>query len=184
MQIKIKGLRKTPTGAYSTKESELIKMQGTNKIVNDILKYRELQKLLSTYIDNIPDMVSSDGRLHANFIQTGTTTGRLSSNDPNLQNIPTKTELGNEIRKTFIVEKGFKLLSFDYSQIELRIVAILSGDKNLIQIFKEGGDIHSAVASKVFNVLSKDVTSEMRRKAKVINFGILYGMGVNSLKRI
>ena len=183
MQIKIKGLRKTPTGAYSTKESELIKMQGTNKIVNDILKYRELQKLLSTYIDNIPDMVSSDGRLHANFIQTGTTTGRLSSNDPNLQNIPTKTELGNEIRKAFIVEKGFKLLSFDYSQIELRIVAILSGDKNLIQIFKEGGDIHSAVASKVFNVLSKDVTSEMRRKAKVINFGILYGMGVNSLKK-
>ncbi|TSD03158.1 MAG: DNA polymerase I [Parcubacteria group bacterium Athens0714_16] len=183
MQIKVKGLRKTPAGAYSTKESELLKMQGTNEIVDDILKYRELQKLLSTYIDNIPDMVGDDGRLHANFIQTGTTTGRLSSNDPNLQNIPTKTELGNEIRKAFVVEKGFKLLSFDYSQIELRIVAILSGDKNLIQIFKEGGDIHSAVASKVFNVLPKDVTSEMRRKAKVINFGILYGMGVNSLKK-
>jgi len=183
MQIKIKGLRKTPTGSYSTKESELIKIQGSYEIVDDILKYRELQKLLSTYIDNIPDMVGTDGRLHANFIQTGTTTGRLSSNDPNLQNIPIKTELGNEIRKAFIADEGFKLLSFDYSQIELRIVAILSGDENLTQIFKEGGDVHNAVASKVFNILPENVTSEMRRRAKVINFGILYGMGVNSLKK-
>lgn len=183
MKIKIKGIKKTATGNYSTKESELEKMRDSHEIIDKLLKYRELQKLLSTYIDNIPQMIGSDGRLHASFIQTGTTTGRMSSNDPNLQNIPIRTELGNEVRKIFVSRKGFKLVSFDYSQIELRVVAFLSGDKNLTDVFKKGGDVHSAVASKIFRVSNEKITSEMRREAKIINFGVLYGMGVNSLKK-
>ena len=183
MKIKTKGIKKTATGNYSTKESELEKMRDTHEIIDKLLKHRELQKLLTTYIDNIPKMVDSDGRLHASFIQTGTTTGRMSSNDPNLQNIPIRTELGNEVRKIFVSKKGFKLVSFDYSQIELRVVALLSGDKNLTDVFKKGGDVHSAVASKIFRVSEEKITSEMRREAKIINFGVLYGMGVNSLKK-
>jgi len=183
MGIKAKGMKKTPTGAFSTKESELIKLQGVNEIIDYILKYRELQKLLSTYIDNIPQMIGDDNRLHANFIQSGTTTGRISSTEPNLQNIPIRTELGNAVRSGFISKKGYKLVSFDYSQIELKIVAILSNDRNLIDVFNKGEDVHSAVASKVFNVSKSEVTKEMRRRAKIINFGILYGMGINSLKK-
>ena len=183
MKIKTKGVKKTVTGNYSTKESELEKMCDSHEIIDKLLKHRELQKLLSTYIDNIPKMVGSDGRLHASFIQTGTTTGRMSSNNPNLQNIPIRMELGNEVRKIFVSKKEFKLVSFDYSQIELRVVAFLSGDKNLTDVFKKGGDVHSAVASKIFRVSEEKITSKMRREAKIINFGVLYGMGVNSLKK-
>ena len=147
------------------------------------MEYREFSKLVGTYIDSIPKLIASDGRLHAKFIQTGTTTGRLSSKDPNLQNIPTKTESGYAIKKAFIAAEGKTLLVFDYSQIQLRIAAFLSGDEKLIEIFKKGEDIHTAVASKVFNVPSELVDKEMRRKAKVINFGIIYGMGVRALKQ-
>jgi DNA polymerase-1 len=128
-------------------------------------------------------MISSDGRLHASFLQYGTTTGRFSSNNPNLQNIPTKTERGKKIRDAFIAESGYTLASFDYSQIELRIAALLSQDSFFIKTFQEGRDIHSAVAMKVFNVPVNDVTLDMRRRAKVINFGILYGMGVTALSQ-
>ncbi|TSC73977.1 MAG: DNA polymerase I [Parcubacteria group bacterium Gr01-1014_48] len=183
LHLTAKNMKKTSTGAQSTRESELEKLQGEHPIIEHILEYRGFQKLLSTYIDNIPHMVESDGRLHATFLQAGTTTGRMSSNNPNLQNIPIKTELGNNIRKAFIAEKGFVLAAFDYSQIELRVAAFLSGDPKLIKIFVDGGDVHTAVAAQVFGVSSEKVDKEMRRRAKVINFGILYGMGVNALRQ-
>ena len=172
----------TATGNRSTKESELEKVRDTHPIVPLLLQYRELQKLLSTYIDSIPEKVAEDGRLHASFLQTGAVTGRLSSQDPNLQNIPIKSELGKRIRNAFIAEKGSVLAAFDYSQIELRIAAFMSGEEKLIEIFKSGGDVHTGVASFVFKVPPEQVDAEMRRRAKVINFGILYGMGVNALK--
>ncbi len=183
LALTVKGLKKTAGGVRSTRESELEKMIGLHPIIDYILKYRTLQKLVSTYIDPLPVLLAEDGRLHTTFLQTGTTTGRMSSNNPNLQNIPIKTEEGRKIRDAFVAEKGFKLVTFDYSQIELRIAALLSGDKKLIDIFKSGGDIHEAVASSVFKVPREKVDKEMRRKAKVINFGILYGMGVSALKK-
>lgn len=179
----LKGARqkKTATGQFSTKESELLKLKD-QPIVADILAHRELSKLLGTYIDAIPPLLGGDGRLRTTFSQTGTTTGRLSSRDPNLQNIPIKTELGRRIRRAFVAEHGHTLLAMDYSQIELRLAAILSGDEKLIEIFVRGEDVHAAVAAQVFGVPQDAVTKEMRRRAKVINFGILYGMGVNALR--
>ena len=174
--------KKTATGARTTREEELTKLAGENPIVADILQYRELQKLLSTYIEKIPALIAADGRLHAQFLQAGTTTGRMASESPNLQNIPIKTDYGRRIREAFAAEKGNVLVAIDYSQIELRIAAGLSGDKKLLSVFKEGGDIHTAVASEVFGVPPENVDREMRRRAKVINFGILYGMGVNALR--
>ncbi len=176
-------MKKTAGGARSTKESELEKLRGSSPIIDKIFLYRELQKLLSTYIDVIPTLVGSDSRLHAHFKQNGAATGRFSSQDPNLQNIPTKTELGKNIRNSFVAPKGHSLMSFDYSQIELRLAALMSGDEYLRNVFVEGRDVHSAVAMRVFDVNEKDVTAEMRRRAKVINFGILYGMGVLALKQ-
>ncbi len=176
-------MKKTSSGARSTKESELEKLRTLHPIVDKILEHRELQKLLSTYIDTIPSVIGEDGRLHASFLQYGTTTGRFSSNNPNLQNIPTKTERGKKIRNAFIAEDGYFLASFDYSQIELRIAALLSQDSYFIKTFQEGRDIHTAVAMKVFGVSDEDVTLDMRRRAKVINFGILYGMGVTALSQ-
>ncbi len=183
LKLTIKNHKKTSLGVKSTRESELEKLKGTHPIIDDILEYRQLQKLLSTYIDTIPHMVDEKGRLHTTFVQTGSSTGRMSSQNPNLQNIPIKTELGRNIRKGFVAEKGWKLVSFDYSQIELRVAAILSGDEKLGAVFKSGGDVHTAVASEVFKVAPTDVTKEMRRQAKVINFGVLYGMGVNALRQ-
>ena len=180
--LSIKGIKKSAGGSISTRESELEKLRDAHPIIGEILKHRELQKLLSTYIDTIPAQVGPDGRLHANFIQAGTTTGRFSSNNPNLQNIPIKTERGKNIRNAFISPKGYTLVSFDYSQIELRVAALLSQDPYFLKAFNEGQDIHSAVAMKVFGVEEENVTHDMRRRAKVINFGILYGMGVNALK--
>ncbi len=175
--------KKTQTGQISTSEEVLEKIKEQHNIVDLILKYRELHKLFSTYVQPIPKMVDKNGRLHTEFVQTGTTTGRLSSRNPNLQNIPVKTEEGKRIREGFVAQKDSKLLSLDYSQIELRIAAILSGDKNLKEIFVSGGDIHTAVASRVFHVKEEEVTPAMRRRAKVINFGILYGMGITSLRK-
>ena len=180
--LKAKNQKKTSTGAFSTKESELEKLRDEHPIIGDILNYRELKKLLGTYIEPIPLLLDDKSRLHATFIQTGTTTGRMSSENPNLQNIPNKNDLGQNIRRAFIAENGKELLSLDYSQIELRIAAFLSGDEKLISIFKNGEDVHTAVASQVFHVPQKDVTKEMRRRAKVINFGVMYGMGVNALR--
>ena len=176
-------MKKTEGGARSTRESELQKLQGLHPIIDEIFTHRELSKLLSTYIDTLPALVGEDGRIHASFIQAGTTTGRFSSQNPNLQNIPVKNELGKKIREAFVAEKGYKFIAFDYSQIELRIAALLSGDEFLIQVFRDGKDIHSAVASRVFGVPENEVNHEMRRKAKVINFGILYGMGVTALQQ-
>ncbi len=174
--------KKTPTGARTTKESELEKLSELHPIIADILAYRELQKLLSTYIEKMPALVGADGRLHAEFVQAGTTTGRMSSQNPNLQNIPIKTEYGRRIREAFAAPQGSLLCALDYSQIELRIAAGLSGDTKLVEVFKRGGDIHAAVAAEVFGVPPEMVDYEMRRRAKVINFGILYGMGVNALR--
>lgn len=182
MGLTVKNQKKTAGGKVSTKESELEKMKDLSPIIPAILSYRELQKMLSTYIDNIPNMVTDDGRLHAKFLQTGTTTGRMSSADPNLQNIPNRTDLGRQIRQAFCATPGYKLVAFDYSQVELRIGAFLSGDKKLIEIFKKGEDVHTAVASEVFGVPLDKVDKEMRRRAKIINFGIMYGMGVSALK--
>ncbi|MES2436423.1 MAG: DNA polymerase [Patescibacteria group bacterium] len=182
MGLKAKGQKKTAGGAMSTRESELEKLADLHPIIQCIMQYRELQKLLSTYIDSIPTLVEADGRLHTTFVQNGAVTGRMSSQNPNLQNIPIKSELGRKIRKGFVAEKGFKLVAFDYSQIELRLAAVISGDEKLIEIFKSGRDVHTEVAAQVFKVPAEKVDKEMRRKAKIINFGILYGMGVNALK--
>lgn len=175
--------KKNASGSFSTKISVLEELEEGNPIIKEIMSYRELQKLLSTYIDVIPSMTTKDNRLHAKFLQNGTTTGRFSSQDPNLQNLPIKSELGRRIRGGFVAQKGYKLAAFDYSQIELRVAAILSGDKKMTQIFREKKDIHAGVASFVFGVPIEKVDHEMRRRAKVINFGIIYGMGVSSLKK-
>lgn len=175
--------KKTPGGARTTREEELGKMKELHPVIADILTYRELHKLLSTYVEKLPDMVAQDGRLHAQFLQAGTTTGRMASQNPNLQNIPIKSEYGRRVRSAFCAPQGSVLAAIDYSQIELRIAAGLSGDKKLARIFKERGDVHVAVASQVFHVEPGAVDYEMRRRAKVINFGILYGMGVNALKQ-
>jgi DNA polymerase-1 len=181
--LKIKGQKKNKSGGFSTKESELLKLKDEHPIINLILSHREYAKLLSTYIDTIPTLVKEDQRLHPTFLQAGTTTGRMSSENPNIQNIPNKTEEGREIRKAFICQKGFKLVSFDYSQIELRIAGFLSGDKKLIDIFNKNEDIHKAVASYMFKVPISEVTKQMRSSAKTINFGVMYGMGVLALKQ-
>ncbi|OGG40850.1 hypothetical protein A2118_01630 [Candidatus Kaiserbacteria bacterium GWA2_50_9] len=174
--------KKTAGGQRSTRESELEKIRDAHPIVNDILEYRELKKLLGTYIENLPSMLDSGNRLHAEFLQTGAVTGRMASQNPGLQNIPMRTERGRAIRHAFVASPGFALVALDYSQIELRIAAILSGDKKLCDIFKSGRDVHQEVAVQVFRVLPEKVNAEMRRRAKIINFGILYGMGVNALR--
>lgn len=181
--LKPKNARKTAGGQRSTKESELEKLRDEHPIIAALLRYRELQKLVSTYIDNLPGMVDDDGKLRSTLLQTGTTTGRLASRDPNLQNIPARTEEGRAIRKAFVADPGYTLVAIDYSQVELRIAAMLSDDPDLIDIFKRGEDVHRGVALRVFGVNAEEVTDNMRRKAKVINFGILYGMGVNALRQ-
>ena len=183
MELKTKTKKKTSTGMRSTKESELQKIIEVHPIIENILKYRELKKLLSTYIDNLPELADKKGFIHTTFLQTGTTTGRISSNHPNLQNIPVKTEQGKKIRNAFEAQKGFDLYAFDYSQVELRVAAMLSNDQNLIEIFKKGQDVHSAVASKIFGAPIEKINNGMRRKAKIVNFGMIYGMGINSLRQ-
>ncbi len=181
--LKPKNAKKTAGGQRSTKESELEKLRDDHPIINEILRYRELQKLVSTYVDNLPKMVGEDGRIHSTLLQTGAATGRMASKDPNLQNIPVRTEEGRMVRGAFVAEKGYQLVAIDYSQIELRIAAILSEDPGLLEIFKKGEDVHTGAAVRVFKVKPDEVTAKMRRKAKVINFGILYGMGVNALRQ-
>jgi DNA polymerase-1 len=182
MQIDPKA-KKTKTGQYATGEDVLLKLASKNKIVDDILVFREFTKLKSTYVDALPLMINKKtGRVHTSYAQAVAVTGRLSSNNPNLQNIPIRTERGREIRKAFVPrDKDHVLISADYSQIELRIVAAISGDVNMCEAFRTGKDIHNATAAKVFNVDEKEVTKEMRYKAKSVNFGIIYGQGAFGL---
>ena len=175
--------KKTKTGQYATGEDVLLKLAAQNKIVDDILIFREYTKLKSTYVDALPLMINKKtGRVHTSYAQAVAVTGRLSSNNPNLQNIPVRTDRGREIRKAFIPrDKDHVLISADYSQIELRIVAAISGDVNMCEAFTTGKDIHTATAAKVFNVEESAVTKEMRYKAKSVNFGIIYGQGAFGL---
>ena len=175
--------KKTKTGQYATGEDVLLKLASRHQIVDDILIFRELTKLKSTYVDALPQMINrKTGRVHTSYAQAVAVTGRLSSNNPNLQNIPIRTERGREIRKAFIPRnEDFLLLSADYSQIELRIVAAISGDPNMCAAFRDGKDIHTATAARVFGVEEKEVTKEMRYKAKSVNFGIIYGQGAFGL---
>lgn len=176
--------KKTKTGQYQTGEDVLLKLATKgHKIVNDILDFRELTKLKSTYVDALPEMVNpKTGRVHTSYAQAVAVTGRLSSNNPNLQNIPIRTARGKEIRKAFIPrDEHHILISADYSQIELRIVAAISGDKNMCEAFRQGKDIHTATAAKVYGVDEAAVTKEMRYKAKSVNFGIIYGQGAFGL---
>ena len=175
--------KKTKTGQYATGEDVLQKMAAKHKIVDDILNFRELTKLKSTYVDSFPELINpKTGRVHTSYAQAVAVTGRLSSTNPNLQNIPIRTERGREIRKAFIPrEKGRVLVSADYSQIELRIVAAISGDPNMCEAFKLGKDIHTATAAKVYGIKEADVTKEMRYKAKSVNFGIIYGISAFGL---
>ncbi len=177
------GMKKTKTGQYATGEDILQKMRHKHQIVEDILAYRELTKLKSTYVDSLPGLINPrTGRLHTSYNQAVAVTGRLSSNNPNLQNIPIRTERGREIRKAFTSRNSdYCILSADYSQIELRIVAAISGDEAMIQAFKENKDIHTATAAKVYNVEESAVTKDMRRAAKAVNFGIIYGQSAFGL---
>jgi DNA polymerase-1 len=173
----------TKTKQHSTSEDVLLKLENKHPIIRKILEYRSLTKLKSTYVDVLPTLISPrDGRIHTSYNQAVAATGRLSSNNPNLQNIPIRTERGREIRKAFIPRnERFVLLSADYSQIELRIIAHLSGDKEMIADFHSGLDIHTATAAKVYGIAPEAVTRDMRRNAKTVNFGIIYGISAFGL---
>ena len=175
--------KKTKTGQYQTGEDILSKLAPEHEIIKEILRYRQISKLKSTYVDALPTLIHPvSGRVHTSFNQAVAATGRLSSQNPNLQNIPIRTEMGREVRKAFIPRNSeFEILAADYSQIELRIIAALSGDEGMIRDFKDGHDIHTATASKVFNVSLDAVDKEMRRKAKMVNFGIIYGISAFGL---
>jgi len=182
LQISSKA-KKTKTGQYATSEDILQKHEHDHPIIGHILEYRQLRKLKSTYVDPLPTLCDPiDGRIHTNFMQTVTATGRLSSNNPNLQNIPVRSAKGREIRRAFVPRSAdFQLMAVDYSQIELRIIAALSGDPNMIAAFKSGHDIHAATAAKVFHTSIEEVTREQRSAAKAVNFGIIYGQSAFGL---
>ena len=181
LELPTEGVKKGKTG-YSTADSELDKLLNVHPIIPLIREYRELAKLQNTYVDVLPKLLNhTTNRIHTNFNQAVTTTGRLSSSDPNLQNIPIRTELGKKVRDTFVAEPGNVLISVDYSQIELRIVASLAQDKKMIEIFKKGEDIHQATAAAINGVKLSEVTKDMRYAAKEVNFGVLYGMGAYGL---
>ncbi len=179
-----RGTRRTASGHFSTAVGVLAELAAEHEVVDDILQYRELAKLKSTYVDALPLAVNTEtGRVHTSFNQTGTVTGRLASSDPNLQNIPIRTEVGRQVRRAFIAPEGCRLVAMDYSQIELRITAHISGDEFLLRAFERDEDIHVATAAAVFGVVPDAVSSEQRRQAKAVNFGLLYGMGPFRLAR-
>ncbi|HTW96077.1 MAG TPA: DNA polymerase I, partial [Candidatus Methylomirabilis sp.] len=181
LNISTAGIGHTKTG-FSTAADELDKLKHEHEIIPLIQEYRELVKLQNTYVVALPNLINPiTGRVHTSFNQTVTATGRLSSSDPNLQNIPIRTELGQEIRKAFIAQPGWKIVSLDYSQIELRLAAHLSGDERMIDAFERSLDIHTSTAAAINNVRVEDVTKKMRSDAKAINFGILYGQGAYGL---
>lgn len=180
-KLKLPHAKKTKTG-YSTNAEILEKLRPYHPIIDEILDYRQVTKLKSTYADGLLRVADENGRVHTTFRQTGTATGRLSSTEPNLQNIPVRTELGRELRRYFLPEnQDYVLIDADYSQIELRVLANVSGDRNLTEAFLSGADIHTATAATVFGVPAEEVTPEMRKRAKAVNFGILYGIGAFSL---
>jgi DNA polymerase-1 len=182
-ELRLPQSRRTKTG-YSTEASVMEALRGVHPVIEFILQYRQLSKLKSTYVDALPALINhKTGRVHTNFNQTGTATGRLSSSDPNLQNIPIRTELGNKIRKAIIAPPGAYLLSADYSQIDLRVLAHLSQDPGLIAAFAQDEDIHATTASKLFGIPVGEVTPEMRRNAKTVNFGVIYGMSDYGLEQ-
>ena len=174
--------KKTKTG-YSTNAEVLEALADKHPIIELILSYRQYTKLQSTYVEGLIRAVGSDGRIHSVFKQTETKTGRISSIEPNLQNIPVRTELGRNMRRFFAAEEGRVLIDADYSQIELRILSAMSDDKNMQEAFKEGKDIHTSTAAQVFDMPEDMVTPEMRRAAKAVNFGIVYGIGAYSLAK-
>ena len=174
--------KKTKTGQYSTTEDILEKLRSKHPIVGKILELRGIRKLLSTYINALPELINPrTGKIHTSFNQTITATGRLSSSNPNLQNIPIRDEVGKEIRRAFVPDEGSLFFSADYSQIELRIMADLSGDEHMIEAFTSGADIHAATAAKIYKLPIDEVSKDMRRKAKTANFGIIYGISVFGL---
>ena len=181
MKIDSKGLKKTSTGYYSTSESVLQKLSAENEIVRNILEYRTLAKLKNTYTDKISDICDANSRVHTSYHQAVTSTGRLSSSDPNLQNIPIRTNEGITIREAFVAPKDKKLLAMDYSQIELRLMAHYSKDPIMLNSFRNDEDIHKRTAAEIFGVEIDDVDGQMRRRAKTINFGLLYGMSAFGL---
>ncbi|MGI5962101.1 MAG: DNA polymerase I [Lawsonibacter sp.] len=181
-QLGLPPVKKTKTG-YSTNADVLDKLRGRHPIIEEILEYRQLTKLKSTYVDGLVKVIPPDGRIHTSFQNTVTATGRLSSTEPNLQNIPVRTELGAELRKMFVAEPGHVLVDADYSQIELRLLSCMAGDQAMIDGFNSGEDIHTITASQVFGVPQKDVTPLMRRSAKAVNFGIVYGISPFSLSQ-
>ncbi len=182
-ELGLPAVKKTKTG-YSTNDEVLLELSGKHHLPAMVRDYRSLAKLKSTYVDSLPELIHPEtGRIHTSFNQTGTSTGRLSSSDPNLQNIPIRTEEGRRIREAFISQPGMALLSADYSQIELRILAHLSGDRNLVEAFRNGEDIHARTARQVLGADENAVEPELRRRAKVINFGIIYGMTAYGLSR-
>ncbi len=183
LNLPTKGLKKRKDGLYSTDIDTLSKLADDHPIINKMLDYREKEKLRSTYIDAWLSLVDENDSIHPTFILTGAATGRFASTNPGVQNIPIGGNYGTEIRRGFIARDGYTLMAFDYSQIELRIAALLSQDEYLIKVFTDGRDIHNEVASRVFGVSSTEVTKDMRRRAKVINFGILYGMGSTALAK-
>lgn len=177
-----KGIKKTKTG-FSTAQPELDKLVDEHEIIGLIEEYREVAKLKSTYSDALPTLIGKDGRIHSTFNQTVAATGRLSSSNPNLQNIPVRSELGREIRSAFVAQKGYKLLSCDYSQIELRLAAVMSKDESFLRAFKAGDDVHRHTAAEIYDIPEEQVTKAQREAAKAINFSILYGVGARALAR-
>lgn len=180
LKLPAAGIKKGKTG-YSTAATELIKLQAEHPIIDFISQYREVTKLKNTYVDTLPTMVDENSRLHTTFALTVAQTGRLSSNDPNLQNIPVRTELGKQIRTAFVAGPGNMLVSADYSQFELRLAAYLCGDEDLIEMFNNDVDVHTATAAEVYGREPEEVTKNMRRDAKVVNFGIMYGLSAHGL---
>ena len=180
LNLPTKGIKKTSRG-FSTGASELEKLEGAHPVIELIKDYREDSKLLSTYVLPLPDLVEGDGRIHTTFTQDVTATGRLSSVNPNLQNIPVRSEDGKRIRTGFVAREGRTLVSADYAQFELRLAAVLAGDEKLIKAFAENVDIHTKTAAEVFNIPMEQVTKSQRRAAKIINFGVMYGMSPKGL---
>jgi DNA polymerase I len=177
LKLDASGAGKTKSGGYSTAVGVLEQLQGAHAVVDMVLEYRQLDKLQSTYVETLPALVSrKDGRLHTSYNQTGAVTGRISSSDPNLQNIPIRTELGRQVRRAFIAPPGRKLLAVDYSQVELRILAHLSQDPGLLDAFERDEDVHKATAAAIFGVPLAEVTPNMRSIAKTTNYAIVYGV--------
>jgi DNA polymerase-1 len=183
LKIPSKGIKRGKTG-ISTAASELEKLEGAHPIIEKIGEYREVAKLLSTYVEALPGLTDEEGRVHTTYNQLGAATGRMSSTNPNLQNIPIRTELGREIRRGFVASKGHVLLSCDYSQIELRVIAALAKDAKMLEAFNQGVDIHTATAAAIWHVGLDEVTKDQRRAAKAVNFGIIYGQGPVGLSKV